>query len=527
MPKTPTPGAAKIAPWPRRKAAPVSVAILAVCIAFIVLMYYSSGPVPVRALFSVVALIICGEAILRINGFPRLFHGTYMARSHIGIKLMDSSSGRWQWFWKGMADWGLAMGFGLLSFAMFRKDMSARMVLFGTASMLVIIAFVIPCSALSFSFINIPQITSRIGQVTAVCVLPTANLPSFVIYAISAMGGFVLYTIALIAYNAILILGGIEVAVAGIISNVPNYSGINSSVPGIAPILPGITIPFFAGILSLALIVSVHEFSHGILARIARIKVLSSGLIVAGIVPIGGFVEPDEKRIKSLSSILQNRISSAGVASNMLLSLVMFVPMLAMAVYVMPHLYQSYISVVSTEKYMPANVLTVGSTILSWDGYPVTNLSQLDAAAVHDTPYSNVTIVTTHGSYTMRANATGKIGLIPGIGERLVAGYLAEAASFLYAFVSLSFLLSFLIALVNYLPIPSLDGWRIFDTSVKNRRYTFAVAAVIIVALYVNVLPWAWIMPYLGIPAAVLGAILIAAGLRWLWKWSSVTRARP
>ncbi|MHB1830661.1 MAG: site-2 protease family protein [Candidatus Micrarchaeaceae archaeon] len=497
-----------------------SMALFALFFTIIAYLYYTGGPIYHRIAVSLVVIIVAGELILRINNFPRILYGVYMARSQLGIALMEKLAGKRQWLWNGMADWGLVMGFGLLSFIIFKKDISKKSIIFGTLSMLFILIVVLPYSSLSFAFINIPQVTSRIQSGTAAAGASQVNPIAYVIYAMAAVGGFVLYTVALIGYNAALILYGITVALFTTITSTPNYAGLNSSVPGVAPLLPGITIPFFAGILSLALILSIHEFSHGVLARIAKIKLLSSGLLMVGIIPIGGFVEPDEKKINKLSAKLQNRISAAGVASNMLLSLIMLVPMLLMFFYVMPHFYHSYLFVSGTEKSMAANVLTVNSTILMWNGYNVSNIPELQTAAKQDAAYSNVSVVTTSGSYVIKANATGKIGVFIGEAQALGGGIWGGLASFFYTFFSLTFLLSFLIALVNYLPVPSFDGWRIFTTSIRRKKYTLATTSFIVVALYINLLPWVWIIPNLGIPAAIFGALAVAGILNWLWKWS-------
>src|SRR5688500_11801554 len=58
-------------------------------------------------------------------------------------------------------------------------------------------------------------------------------------------------------------------------------------IPGINPIIP---VGF--GIIALIFAVVVHEFSHGILARVHGLRVQTMGLLFF-IVPIGAFVEPD------------------------------------------------------------------------------------------------------------------------------------------------------------------------------------------------------------------------------------------
>src|SRR2546430_7463472 len=62
-----------------------------------------------------------------------------------------------------------------------------------------------------------------------------------------------------------------------------------------------------------------HEFSHGILARVAKIKIRSLGLIFL-IFPIGAFVEPEEDELRALPRHERARLYAAGPATNMLLA---------------------------------------------------------------------------------------------------------------------------------------------------------------------------------------------------------------
>jgi len=492
MPKTPSVDNAK-KPWPKSRAWPVSILIVFVVVALIAYLYYVNGNLFARIIFSLVALVIAGEIILRINGFPRLAYGIYMARGKLGLDMMDRLASRHQRVWNFLADWGLVLGFGLFSLVLFRKDVSKKTIAFGTLSILLLLVFIIPYSLLPFSFINIPQITSRLPTITSPVPLISSFSPTAIaLYALSALGGFVLYAIVSLTYNAFSILYGIGLAlVTSLTSTTPNYTGISNSIPGVAPIIPGITIPLIAGILALALVLIVHEFSHGILSRIAKIKVKSSGLLVFGMIPIGAFVEPDEKKINKLGAKLQNRISSAGVAANMLFALITFVPMIILYFFIVPHFTQTYVIVANTIPNNSAyNVIAPGSTILRWNGYNVSTIAQAEAAAQYDLPNSNVSLVTNKGSFVLRANQDGKIGVYIEQGSAITGGALGGFAYFLYEVFSLSFLLNFLVAVVNYLPLPSLDGWRIFSVSIKNKRITWAITVFLIFVLVANVLPW-------------------------------------
>src|SRR2546425_668944 len=85
-------------------------------------------------------------------------------------------------------------------------------------------------------------------------------------------------------------------------------------LPGINPI-----IPLGYGILGLAVAIILHEFSHGILSRVANIKIRSLGLIFL-IFPIGAFVEPDEDELRALPRRERGRLYAVGPATNVLLA---------------------------------------------------------------------------------------------------------------------------------------------------------------------------------------------------------------
>jgi membrane-associated protease RseP (regulator of RpoE activity) len=87
-------------------------------------------------------------------------------------------------------------------------------------------------------------------------------------------------------------------------------------LPGVNPI-----IPIWYGILGLAVAIIIHEFAHGILTRVANLKVKALG-IIACVVPIGAFVEPDEEALKATEKRKRMRIFAVGPASNIFTAIV-------------------------------------------------------------------------------------------------------------------------------------------------------------------------------------------------------------
>jgi len=93
--------------------------------------------------------------------------------------------------------------------------------------------------------------------------------------------------------------------------------------PSIAPVIPGVPIPGFGGLtipmiawISLGMILVIHELSHGVMLAYYKKKIHSVGLLMAGIFPMGAFVEEDHKELKESKDHQVLMMLSAGPASN-------------------------------------------------------------------------------------------------------------------------------------------------------------------------------------------------------------------
>lgn len=87
-------------------------------------------------------------------------------------------------------------------------------------------------------------------------------------------------------------------------------------LPGLNPL-----IPLWYGIFALAVAMIVHEFSHGILSALAKVKIKSLGLLFF-ILPMGAFVEPDEEELKKIEKKKRVRMFSVGPASNLIVAVI-------------------------------------------------------------------------------------------------------------------------------------------------------------------------------------------------------------
>ncbi len=101
----------------------------------------------------------------------------------------------------------------------------------------------------------------------------------------------------------------------------PGAVGASPVVPGLPIAGTGIVFPLIIGWISLFVIIVVHEFSHGLVARSFNLKVLHSGIVFIGPI-LGAFVEPDEKELVRRPDIEQYSVFAAGPVSNIFLSII-------------------------------------------------------------------------------------------------------------------------------------------------------------------------------------------------------------
>lgn len=87
-------------------------------------------------------------------------------------------------------------------------------------------------------------------------------------------------------------------------------------IPGLNPYLP-----IIYGWIAIFLGIVIHELSHGVVARSLDIPVRSSGLLFLIFLPIGAFVEVDDKKLDSISFRKSGRIIAAGSGSNIIVGL--------------------------------------------------------------------------------------------------------------------------------------------------------------------------------------------------------------
>ena len=280
-------------------------------------LYISSYSILLRAITGVISLVIIGMLLTKVNGLPGDY-GIYIFGGSFGINTIEKLSRCKKNLWLFFTEWGLVLSFGVLSYFIFKGKISKKALILGELAIVFIILFIVPYFLLSFQLISIPNLPTSLSSYSLSSASFQPSLLGISLIGLAIIGGFSFFIFFELLFGAgLMILDAVSV-ILSVASSSPNYAPLATAVPGLAPVIPGITIPFFAGILALAVILITHEFSHGVISRIYKIKIKKVGLVLLGVIPMGAFVEPDEKKVLTLDKYKQNGIFIAGIASNFL-----------------------------------------------------------------------------------------------------------------------------------------------------------------------------------------------------------------
>lgn len=134
--------------------------------------------------------------------------------------------------------------------------------------------------------------------------------------------------------------------------------------PGIRLLLPTPTaepisgvgfigIPFWFWVIAVALVMFPHELSHGVIARLEKVKVKSVGAFLLLIFP-GAFVEPDERQFQRSKLMSKLRIIGAGTFANFVTALMLF---LIASFIIWPQFVRPGVVITSVNQTAPAGIV--------------------------------------------------------------------------------------------------------------------------------------------------------------------------
>jgi membrane-associated protease RseP (regulator of RpoE activity) len=287
------------------------------------------------------------------------------------------------------------------------------------------------------------------------------------------------------------------------------------SSPQVGIILPGVDIPgspvfvpFEFGIIALMTVMVVHEFGHGIIARVEGVRIKSIGVLLLAILP-GAFVEPDEEDIKKSKRISKLRIYAAGSMFNLGLAAVSLIMVFFISFMIIGSLsigipgisipgtsiktqpvslintsgpvfstfHSDGVKISSVVPNSPADgILKEGMVIQSINGIPTSDIDKYIQLQSSIHIGQNLTFKTDQGTLTVKTGVNPNNSTRGYIGIRSVANLVVndnvakkvgdQIPWFFYSLNDLFFwifLLNFAIGTFNLLPMKPLDGGLILE----------------------------------------------------------------
>lgn len=289
-----------------------------------------------------------------------------------------------------------------------------------------------------------------------------------------------------------------------------------STMPGVAPMLPTVNpdgevgisvpgydifVPLIYALIAFTVLLFSHEFAHGVLARVHNIKLKSTGLLTLGIIPVGAFVEPDEKDLEGRSSMQKMHVFAAGSFANMLVCVFSAVLMFSLSAFFVDS--DGVLVSGLTENSTAAGIIEKGDILYSVNNITLSNAAGYKKAVAEYAPGAVLTLETKRGVFNVTAGQSPDNESIAFLGmytENNIKGrYGLDMGVLNFLWTTLTWMLFFNlnVALVNLLPIAPFDGWRmlrevmyVFKISEEHaKKIVYAIVAFCLILLVINAIP--------------------------------------
>lgn len=266
-----------------------------------------------------------------------------------------------------------------------------------------------------------------------------------------------------------------------VISSIPSAfetPSVSIMIPGVDVPGSSIYVPFIYGLLGLASVVLIHEFSHGILSIREKIPIKSIGLLLFFILP-GAFVEPDEESLLKSKKSSRLRVYAAGSVANISLAIIaiLLVSLVSMGV---PHYFEEDGIVIDrvVSDSPSEGILKDGMILESIDNQKINDSETYLQVVKSFKPGDNVTVKTDQGSYSISLSknpnneSVGFFGIQAAKHFVLIDDSLGPLPWVLFSLIELfnwMFILNLGIGLFNLLPLKPLDGGHMLEVAMSYK----------------------------------------------------------
>ncbi|MEK6841411.1 MAG: site-2 protease family protein, partial [Nanoarchaeota archaeon] len=286
---------------------------------------------------------------------------------------------------------------------------------------------------------------------------------------------------------------------------------IPESQPVLAPVLPGISIPglptlsFWHWIIAIFIVAAIHEFSHGIYARLYNLNIKSSGFAFLGPI-LAAFVEPDEKALSKKNKKQQLSILSAGPFSNIMFAIIILLFFNFIFLPLQNNLFVSDgITLVNVEENSPADLAQLKPSLIikEIDNQKITDSKQL-VDLIRNSNGKDLKIITDKGEFIVKPIKKEDkyyigISVTNNVKTReSVPGFVLPLTKWFNMLFFWIWIISLGIGLFNLLPIgPIIDGGRMFYIAMlslfnnkKAMKLFKAMTIFCLILIIINLLPY-------------------------------------
>ncbi|HME86935.1 MAG TPA: site-2 protease family protein [Candidatus Nanoarchaeia archaeon] len=268
-------------------------------------------------------------------------------------------------------------------------------------------------------------------------------------------------------------------------------SFITPQASGVALVLPfkvqgGFYVPFMYWIISIFIIAVIHEFSHGVVARVHKTPVKSSGFaflgLIAPIVP-AAFVEPDDKVLLKKSLKEKLAVFAAGPFSNIVSGFIFLAIAALLNVFILAHVISfngmTVLAYTENSSIQQAGI-PINATVTEINGIAITDPSNISQALVSHYPNDVIQLKTANRTYDVvlgknpRNESLPYLGVIPASYqvkesfEQSYGSFTALVFLFLSELFGWLFALSIGIGLFNLVPLGPIDGGQMLREILKK-----------------------------------------------------------
>jgi len=246
---------------------------------------------------------------------------------------------------------------------------------------------------------------------------------------------------------------------------------------------PVISVPFWYWIVGVFVVLTVHESMHALFARLAKVPIRNYGVVTFLVLPIGAFVDPDAKKIRSSSFEEKLRIYAAGSFSNFIVGFLVYLIAFGTVTAANTFMESVGVKIGTTIQGTPAYNASVSGILYKIDETKITSISDLTNFLENLTVGKEITLYTDEGEFKLKTVGRPENQSLPFIGisnltnvykyKMLFSGYVPSlVVSSIQTWLNLLFWLLIFnigVGIFNMLPLRPLDGGLMYEEIFKKK----------------------------------------------------------